>query len=470
MKHAINIITHWLFDPHRRITSRESIQRARLLSAIVLVLLVLISTILALVLHADPDDITEPTVQGAFGLLGVCAITYVLNKAGYTGIAAAGIILPITGLFIYIPFYSGESPIFLAFLLIPIILNALFYSPRWTVINSVLLLGGLFLLISMEDQVSDSSPFWNLRNLWYFLVIGTGLILTFITHGRTLENIRRDALNQLNAQLKENEARLRALVENSPDFILEINRLGDILFINGFTELYLGKNVRDVLPSNQHDLAFHAIEKAFATGVPQAIEIQILIPSGPLSWYSARVGPVKQGDVVSSLTVILTDITAQKEVQEQIHQLNKSLEARVAERTVQLEAANRDLEAFSYSVSHDLRSPLRGINGFSRLLMDQYASQMDDQGQHFITRIHENTERMNQLIEDLLEFSRLGRKELHTQTIAPASLAREVLADLQGELEGRQVTVTIAEDLPACEADPALLRQVFANLFGNAFK
>ena len=228
MKDFLSLALKWLFNPHPRITNPESIQRTRLLSAILLILIGLVSMILAMVLRADPTDIGEPTVKASFGLLSVFVIMYIFNRAGYTSFAAIGLIVPVTIIFIYIPFYSGESPIFLAFLLIPIFLSAFFFPPVWTSIFSVSLLAFLFVLISFQDQTSDLSPFWNLRNLWYFLILATGLILTFIWHGTRLENIRQQNLKMLNVQLQQNEARLRSLVENTPDFILEINRQGEI--------------------------------------------------------------------------------------------------------------------------------------------------------------------------------------------------------------------------------------------------
>jgi signal transduction histidine kinase len=150
--------------------------------------------------------------------------------------------------------------------------------------------------------------------------------------------------------------------------------------------------------------------------------------------------------------------------------LNTELEQRVGERTTQLESANNDLESFTYSVSHDLRGPLRAINGFSALLQQQYVGLLDEIGQQFIFQIQKNAERMNQLINDLLTFARLGRQPIHKETVEPAALVREVWEELQLDLNRRQVNLFIAEELPPCDADPSLLQQVFVNLLGNAFK
>ena len=159
-----------------------------------------------------------------------------------------------------------------------------------------------------------------------------------------------------------------------------------------------------------------------------------------------------------------------------VQQLNFVLEERVLERTealeertAQLEAANKELETFSYSVSHDLRAPLRAINGFSTILMESYASHMPTDAQHFLNRVREGAQRMTQLVDDLLSFSRISRKDLNKRYISPVDLVHEVLDELQGEQVGREIELVIGH-LPDCHADPSLLRQVYANLIGNAFK
>jgi two-component system sensor histidine kinase/response regulator len=142
---------------------------------------------------------------------------------------------------------------------------------------------------------------------------------------------------------------------------------------------------------------------------------------------------------------------------------------RLLEANHALALANNELEAFSYSVSHDLRAPLRAIDGFSRILHQEYAATLSEAAQQYLQDIRANSQRMGRLIDDLLGFARLSRQPLKKQTVGPAALVRQCLEELRGERKGRCVEVQVG-DLPCCQADPALLKQVFTNLLSNALK
>lgn len=136
----------------------------------------------------------------------------------------------------------------------------------------------------------------------------------------------------------------------------------------------------------------------------------------------------------------------------------------------QLAAANRELEAFSYSVSHDLRTPLRAMDGFSRILLEEYAEGMDPEAQRYLQIVRNGARQMGALVDDLLTFSRLGRQDLERRRVDIGRLAREAWADLRHEWEARDIEFEVDDDLPVAEGDPAMLRLVFANLLANAIK
>lgn len=166
---------------------------------------------------------------------------------------------------------------------------------------------------------------------------------------------------------------------------------------------------------------------------------------------------------------VLEDIARRKEAELGLKQLTEELERRVEDRTAALLAVNRELEAFSYSVSHDLRAPLRAIDGFSQVLVEDYAALLDDEGRDYLGRIRAASQRMSQLIDDLLRLSRVTRSELHRVPVDLTALALDVLQELASREPGRQVETLVTEGL-VLEADPHLVRVLLTNLLGNAWK
>jgi PAS domain S-box-containing protein len=197
-------------------------------------------------------------------------------------------------------------------------------------------------------------------------------------------------------------------------------------------------------------------------------EFQNRRKDGSLFYTRARIATLHQPTGVLWVTV-QEDITERKRAEEEIQKLNSDLERRVAERTASLEAANKELESFSYSVSHDLRGPLRAIGGFSQVLLADYADRFDDRGKDYLRRVHAASGRMAELIEALLSLARISRNGIVKQRLDLTALAWSISAELQKADPTRNVALTIQDSLTA-EGDPRLIRVVLENLLGNAWK
>lgn len=230
--------------------------------------------------------------------------------------------------------------------------------------------------------------------------------------------------------------------------------------INADSEVLVGRTVWEVYAEEPATLIEEHYRRALAG---QASEFEMEYASRV---FEVHVHPVRNetGEIYAGI-VMTQDITQRKEYEENTRQLNRDLEQRAFE----LKAANEELEAFSYSVSHDLRAPLRSINGFSYILAQEFADELPEDAQHYLKRIQDGAQQMNTLIEDLLQFSRTTRRELTKRQLDQQQLVQEVIHELHPETDVSDVLFSIGE-LPTAYADRALLKQVYMNLIGNALK
>jgi PAS domain S-box-containing protein len=222
-------------------------------------------------------------------------------------------------------------------------------------------------------------------------------------------------------------------------------------------------------PPEEWDRLSALAQRAIQTGESYDVELQAL-RKGQRIWLLARAEAVRdaEGDIVG-LRGTVQDITERKRAEEELRRLTEELEQRVEARTAELSAANRELEAFAYTVSHDLRAPLRHIGSFTELLARDVGPQLDQEGQRYVRIIADASRRMGALIDDLLEFSRLGRATLSKRGVDLRHMVEEVCAELEPETAGRRIDWRIGA-LPTVTGDPVLLHTVLVNLLGNALK
>ena len=209
---------------------------------------------------------------------------------------------------------------------------------------------------------------------------------------------------------------------------------------------------------------------AITAGEPFEMDFPLRAADGNFRWFLTRAFPLKDsGGNVLRWVGTNTDITRIRDAEREIQRLNTDLEKRVVERTAELEAANSELEAFSYSVSHDLRAPLRAVDGFSQALLEDFGPGLPEEGRRHLQTIRVGAQKMGALIDDLLTFSRLSRLPLKKREVNTVRMVRDALRELGFSQNGRKVDLRI-DEVPPCLADAALLKQVWLNLLSNALK
>ncbi|WP_298267281.1 PAS domain-containing sensor histidine kinase [Geobacter sp.] len=280
--------------------------------------------------------------------------------------------------------------------------------------------------------------------------------------------------------LRESEERYRIVADYSADWDFWLAPDGGLLYVSlacrditGYSreEFHADPalNMRIIHPDDRPLIERHN-EEALRSVYPLSLEFRIVTREGEVRWVTHVCQPVfDSGGEFRGRRASNRDITDLKRVEAENRRLNAELERRVAERTAQLEAANRELESFSYSVSHDLRAPLRHVTGFTNILLEDCGEQLDETGLDCLMRVARATRRMEELIDALLNLSRYTRKEMAFEPVDLSAMAREIAAELAKADPARTVMFAIREGLTV-HGDAGLLRVVMENLLGNAWK
>ncbi|MBA4393159.1 MAG: hypothetical protein C0407_06375, partial [Desulfobacca sp.] len=268
--------------------------------------------------------------------------------------------------------------------------------------------------------------------------------------------------------------RNKTLLEAVPEIIMEVDNDKVYIWANQAGYDFFGQDVI----GHEATYYFEGDQTTYTTVQPlfNGLENTIYVESWQrrkdgqkrlLAWW-CRTLKDTSGKVTGALSTA-RDITDYKKAEEEIRRLNAELEQRVRDRTAQLEAANQELEGFSYSVSHDLRAPLRHLTGFVNLLNQRIAEGLDEKNRHYLQVISDSAQKMGQLVDDILSFSRMGRAEMLQTLISMDTLVQEARDLVQPDLKGRDITWRI-QDLPEITGDPAMLKMVLTNLLSNAVK
>jgi len=297
---------------------------------------------------------------------------------------------------------------------------------------------------------------------------------------RLEESITR-VISQLKRSLDEvrkSEENFRTLVQGADSIIMRCSPDGTILFMNPFDLDFfgyregeiIGRSIQELIPAPPGEKDDHA-ERTPEKPHPffSRAECAMQTREGKEVWVTWTHKPLGQGGgSPSGFLSIGNDISRLNEAEHEIQELNTRLEQKIAERTHQLIETNRNLESFTYSVSHDLRAPLRAISGYSAILLSELGD-LSPREKRYLEQIQRSANEMGELIDDLLTYSRIGGQALKKKALNPGEVVREVIADLGSEIQRCNVDIRVLE-MPACNADRGLLKQVYYNLIANAIK
>ncbi len=278
------------------------------------------------------------------------------------------------------------------------------------------------------------------------------------------------------AELRESEERYRAVVEQASEGIVLVDvDTKRVLEANPAYQALLGYAPEETASLTLYDLVPYSREamdcyvgRVLERGSYVSGERRHRRKDGSLVDVEVRANTISYGGR-EAMCIVVRDITERKKAEEEIRTLNEELERRVRSRTAQLQAANEELEAFGYSVSHDLRAPLRSMAGFSQMLLEDYANELDETAKDYLRRIQAASGRMGDLIDDLLYLSRVSRQQMRREEVDLSALARRVAEDLRRAEPGRRARLAVAEGLSAM-GDAGLLKVALENLLGNAWK
>ena len=337
----------------------------------------------------------------------------------------------------------------------------------------------LFSDINAPVQQSDIR-FRHINGSWRtFEVVASNLI-----HDKVIEAViinLRDITERkrMEEALHKSEEKYRTLLESVQEGYFELDLAGNFTFFNdSLCRIYnyskeelMDMNYRHYTDKETRKNGFHEFNKVYNTGEPlKGFTWPIIGKDGTKRYVETSASLLKDSSGKPiGFRGILHDITARKRAEEELKKYREQLEGLVQERTIKLEASNKELEAFSYSISHDLRAPLRAIDGFSQALLEDCEDKLDLQGKDYLIRIRAATQRMSTLIEDLLNLSRITRSEMSMEKVNLTRIVRSVINELQNSQPQRHVKIRIADGLEDI-ADSRLISIALENLMSNAWK
>jgi len=294
------------------------------------------------------------------------------------------------------------------------------------------------------------------------VVVAVLTILALLHH---YEGIARCIEDKLLAEVAEKVP--VALLQLDPDGIIQWANRAELELLSYARQDYIGKNAADFYADTFEGR--NVLARLARGETLQEHQTSLRARDGSLRKVLISSATDMENGCFVGARLFTQDITGRRRAEEEIHRLNQELEQRVQQRTTQLEAANKEMESFSYSVSHDLRAPLRALRGFTEVLLEAHASQLDSRGQDFLRRACAASFQMEKLIEDLLKLAQVSRADIQTEEVDLSQLAGDIAADLANSDSSRTAKFVIASECVA-RGDPRLIRLALDNLMRNSWK
>ncbi|MGZ3920083.1 MAG: ATP-binding protein [Bacteroidia bacterium] len=320
-----------------------------------------------------------------------------------------------------------------------------------------------------EVPIDDSAaPIFNKENEF----IGVVLVFRNVEEERNAAKILEQKVADRTAEIIKTEKRYHDTLENMLEGVQIIDRNWKYVYVNNSlarqgkypAKELIGYTMMEKYPGIENTELFKCLRKCMEGRKSFIFENEFAFPDGSMGYFELSMQPVPEGIFILSI-----DISARKKAENDLKKLNEDLEKKVAERTEQLRSVNNELESFSYSVSHDLRAPLRAISGYTTILTEDYSDKIDEEGQRLMKIIQDNVKQMGQLITDLLAFAQMGKDNLKKSEVDMNALVKQIAEEQKSAYKGKNISLTI-NDLGKIEADESMLKHVVTNLLSNALK
>ena len=423
-------------------------------------------------------------------------VAFIMNRLGRTKGALIMLLFGLLGLVTFVVATSNDGFHDIGLLVLPalLVIASLLLDGRWFLLFSLLTIAILPTMAGLEVAgllTNDLSDHTTIHDLFDgSMILGVTAISVWLLirniqqsldRARASEAALANSLEEVHRQsqrLAENEARYRLVVETAQDPIVSTDLNGRFVFVNGAAARLAGYAIEDMLGMHFFDFCLpeerNRVRRSFFRQFHERVEnrsyeVALVSRNGSIHWLNMSVSLELSGGTLSGFHVVARDITARKQAEDEVRRLNQELEKRVRDRTAELESTMQELQRISYTVSHDLRAPLRHIGAYAEMSQTRPSVREDAAAHKYLQTIVFSAKWMGMLVDGLIEYLSISQTEMHPSKIDVRDVVEEVIRDLGPESAGRAIEWRVGP-LPVVAADRRLLRQAMDKIVGNAVK